>query len=116
VVVTTACERVASLACALARSLGVEGDELERVRLAALVRESGPAGRELLRELGLREATSLGARTVAVAAAFDALASGRGASVDTALRELQGESGRRFDPLVGAALAAHLAPPDAAAA
>jgi diguanylate cyclase (GGDEF)-like protein len=115
VAATTARERVASLALALASRLGVEGDELEHVRLAALVRDSGPAGRELLRELRLPEATSLGARIVDVAAAFEALASGRGGSVDAALRELRGESGR-FDPPVVAALAAHLARDDAAAA
>jgi diguanylate cyclase (GGDEF)-like protein len=116
VAATSARERIASLARALARRLGVEGDELEHVRLAALVRESGPAGRELLRTLQIPEATPLGARIVDVAAAFDALASGPGASVHAALRELQGESGGRFDPLVVAALAAHLSLPDAAAA
>jgi diguanylate cyclase (GGDEF)-like protein len=105
--------RVASLARGVARRLGVEGEELERVHLAALVHESGPAGRELLLDLGLAGSSPLGARIVEAVAAFDGLVSEHGLTVDAALGALGRES---FDPLVLGALASHLARPEAAAA
>ena len=56
-----------------------------------------------------------GSRLILVADAFDALTSDRsyrrGVSVEAAMHELQGESGRQFDPLIVAALHEHLAHP-----
>ena len=59
-----------------------------------------------------------GSRLILVADAFDALTSDRayrrGVSVEAAMHELQGESGRQFDPLIVAALHEHLAHPESA--
>jgi diguanylate cyclase (GGDEF)-like protein/putative nucleotidyltransferase with HDIG domain len=163
-------QAVASLAVALARRLGIDGDELERIHVAALLHDIGKIalpervlgkpgpltdderalverhtiiGHELLRDLGNGDAAAfvlhhherwdgagyphgltgaeipIGARIILVADAFDALTSDRvyrrAVSVDAAIRELQSESGRQFDPLVVSALHEHFAhpvPPD----
>jgi diguanylate cyclase (GGDEF)-like protein/putative nucleotidyltransferase with HDIG domain len=157
---------VAALTVALARRLGVEGDELDQIRLAALLHDVGKIavpesilskpgplsdterdlverhsliGFELLRGMGLSPvdtyvlhhheqwdgtgyphrlagaAIPFGSRIILVADAFDALTSDRsyrrGVSVEAAMHELQGESGRQFDPLIVAALHDHLAHP-----
>ena len=56
-----------------------------------------------------------GSRLILVADAFDALTSDRayrrGVSVEAAMHELQGQSGRQFDPLIVAALHDHLRTP-----
>ena len=160
---------VATLTVALARRLGVEGEELDQIRLAALLHDvgkiavpdnilsqSGPLsdnerelverhsliGFELLRGMGLSPVDTyvlhhheewagtgyphglagaeipFGSRLILVADAFDALTSDRsyrrGVSVEAAMHELQGESGRQFDPLIVAALHEHLAHPASA--
>ena len=157
---------VATLTVALARRLGVEGDELDQIRLAALLHDVGKIavpesilskpgplsdterelverhsliGFELLRGMGLSPVDTyvlhhheqwagtgyphglagaeipFGSRLILVADAFDALTSDRayrrGVSVEAAMHELQGESGRQFDPLIVAALHEHLAHP-----
>jgi len=55
----------------------------------------------------------VGARLILVADAFDALTSDRtyrnGISVEAAMHEIEGESGRQFDPLIVSALKEHLA-------
>jgi diguanylate cyclase (GGDEF)-like protein/putative nucleotidyltransferase with HDIG domain len=157
---------VAALTVALAGRLGVEGDELDQIRLAALLHDVGKIavpenilskpgplsdnerelverhsliGYELLRGMGLSPVDTyvlhhheqwagtgyphglagaeipFGSRLILVADAFDALTSDRsyrrGVSVEAAMHELQGESGRQFDPLIVAALHEHLAHP-----
>jgi diguanylate cyclase (GGDEF)-like protein/putative nucleotidyltransferase with HDIG domain len=94
-------------------------------------------GFELMRDLGIAQAATFvlhhherwdgqgyphglagaeipfGSRIILVADAFDALTSDRayrrGVSVEAAIREVQSESGRQFDPLVVAALHEHFA-------
>ncbi len=164
-------QAVAALAVALARQLGVEGEELEHVHLAALLHDAGKIalpdgilskpgplsdderqlverhpmiGYELLRDLGVELAAGFvlhhherwdgagypdglagaeipfGSRLILVADAFDALTSDRAyrraVSIDAAIREIQSESGRQFDPLVVSALHEHFAHPAAATA
>jgi diguanylate cyclase (GGDEF)-like protein/putative nucleotidyltransferase with HDIG domain len=157
---------VAALTVALARRLGLEGEELDQIRLAALLHDVGKIavpetvlakpgplldterelverhsliGFELLRGMGLSPVDTyvlhhheqwdgsgyphglagaeipFGSRLILVADAFDALTSDRayrrGVSVEAAMHELQGQSGRQFDPLIVAALHDHLAHP-----
>ena len=68
---------------------------------------SGKAGAEI----------PFGSRLILVADAFDALTSDRayrrGVSVEAAIQEIQRESGRQFDPLIGSALHEHFAHPEA---
>jgi diguanylate cyclase (GGDEF)-like protein/putative nucleotidyltransferase with HDIG domain len=159
-------QAVAALTVALARRLGVEGDELDHVRLAALLHDVGKIavpesilskpgplsdterelverhsliGFELLRDLGLSPVDTyvlhhheqwagtgypyglagaeipFGSRLIHVADAFHALTSDRAyrraVSIEAAMHELHGESGRQFDPLVVSALHDHLAHP-----
>ena len=159
-------QAVASLTVALAQKLGVEGEELEHVHLAALLHDAGKialpdvilskpgplsdderqlverhpmVGYELLRDLGVELAAQFvlhhherwdgagypdglagaeipfGSRLILVADAFDALTSDRAyrraISVEAAMREIQSESGRQFDPLVVSALHEHFAHP-----
>jgi diguanylate cyclase (GGDEF)-like protein/putative nucleotidyltransferase with HDIG domain len=162
---------VSTLAVSLARRLGVAGEELEQLQVAALLHDVGKIalperilskpgplteqerclierhpiiGFELLRDLGSTPAATMvlhhherwdgagypagllesqipfGSRIILVADAFDALTSDRAyrraAPVAAALAEIQGESGRQFDPLVVAALHDHFAVPDTAGA
>jgi diguanylate cyclase (GGDEF)-like protein/putative nucleotidyltransferase with HDIG domain len=159
---------VAALTEALARKLGVDGEEVEQIRLAALLHDVGKIavpesilskpgpltdterelverhaviGFELLRGMGLSPVDTyvlhhheewdgsgyphglagadipFGSRLILVADAFDALTSNRSyrraVSVEAAMHELHGQSGRQFDPLIVAALHDHLAHPSA---
>jgi diguanylate cyclase (GGDEF)-like protein/putative nucleotidyltransferase with HDIG domain len=159
-------QAVANLTVALARRLGVEGEELDNIRLAALLHDIGKIavpdrilskpgpltdveralverhpiiGFELLRDTGLSPVDTyvlhhhehwagtgyphglvgpeipFGSRLIHVADAFHALTSDRAyrqaISVEGAMHELQGESGRQFDPLVVSTLHEHLAHP-----
>jgi diguanylate cyclase (GGDEF)-like protein/putative nucleotidyltransferase with HDIG domain len=157
---------VASLAVALARKLGVEGEELDQIRLAGLLHDVGKIavpesilskpgplsdterelverhsviGFELLRDIGLSPVDTFvlhhheqwagtgyphglagaeipfGSRLIHVADAFHALTSDRayrrGVSIEAAMHELHGQSGRQFDPLIVSALHEHLSQP-----
>lgn len=159
-------QAVAALTVALARRLGVEGDELDQIRLAALLHDVGKIavpesilskpgpladterelverhsviGFELLRDIGLSPVDTyvlhhheqwagtgyphglagaeipFGSRLIHVADAFHALTSDRayrrGVSIEAAMHELHGQSGRQFDPLVVSALHDHLSHP-----
>jgi diguanylate cyclase (GGDEF)-like protein/putative nucleotidyltransferase with HDIG domain len=159
-------QAVATLTVALARRLGVDGDELDQIRLAGLLHDvgkiavpesilskAGPLsaaerelverhsviGYELLRDIGLSPVDTyvlhhheqwagtgyphglagaeipFGSRLIHVADAFHALTSDRayrrGVSIEAAMHELHGESGRQFDPLVVSALHEHLSHP-----
>jgi putative nucleotidyltransferase with HDIG domain len=159
-------QAVANLAVALARRLGVEREELDNIRLAALLHDVGKIvvpesilskpgpltdveralverhpiiGFELLRDMGLSPVDTyvlhhhehwagtgyphglvgpeipFGSRLIHVADAFHALTSDRAyrqaISVEGAMHELQGESGRQFDPLIVSTLHEHLAHP-----
>jgi putative nucleotidyltransferase with HDIG domain len=156
-------EAVAGIAVALGRRLGLSREELDHVRLAALLHDVGKIavpenvlnkpdslspnerelverhpviGYELLRDLGLAPVDlyvrhhherwdgdgypdrlsgaeiPFGSRLILVADAFDALTSNRSyqdaISIEAAMKELQEESGRQFDPLVVATLYEHL--------
>jgi diguanylate cyclase (GGDEF)-like protein/putative nucleotidyltransferase with HDIG domain len=159
-------QAVAALAVALARRLGVDGDDLDHIRLAGLLHDVGKIavpesilskaealsaaerevverhsviGFELLRDIGLSPVDiyvlhhheqwagtgyphglagaeiPFGSRLIHVADAFHALTSDRayrrGVSIEAAMHELHGQSGRQFDPLVVSALHEHLSHP-----